>query len=351
MNQIYGKSSSGNLKEALKGVSNPDLLILMSNAEQFESHVAELQELFPNVPSIGAIGMSYDGKCVNETGVAITAFTGVTARANVLEHVSVMPVRYIKRLEDDINIINPGKENTVCIDFCSGNDAATISTMNAALVKNGICMMGGTGDQGKISANGVIYEDAVSYALVKNNSGRVKTYKENIYRPVEGQRFIASNTDRSKYYIGKLNGMPAKQVYMNACGIGESEFGSQTFKNPLGKFNGKDICIVSIKEASGSGFVCFRQVNDSDVLNLLELKDIPEIVEETLADIRKDFARPSAVFSVNCLFRYLLFTDNKIMDDYLSNMGQIGNHCGIVGYGEHYNGQFVNQSMTCVVFE
>ena len=24
---------------------------------------------------------------------------------------------------------------------------------------------------------------------------------------------------------------------------------------------------------------------------------------------------------------------------------------GLIGYGEHYNGQFVNQTMTCVVFE
>lgn len=352
MNQFYGKSASGNLQEAVRGLSNPQLIILMSNADQFEAHVAELESLFPGVPSIGAIGMSYDGNCVNENGVGVTAFYGgVTAIANVLPYASTMPVRYIKRLSQDIDTINPGKDNTVCIDLCSGNDAAVISTMNNILVNNNICMMGGTGDQGKISTNGTVYEDAVAYALIKNNNGKVKTYKENIYRPVEGLRFIASDTDKSKYYIGKLNGKPAKQVYMESCGISESEFGNQTFKNPLGKFNGSDICIVSIKETSGSGFVCFRQVNDSDVLTLLELKDIPTIVEETLSNIRNDFGKPSAVFSVNCLFRYLLFTENKIMDDYLRNMAQIGNHCGYVGYGEHYNGQFVNQSMTCVVFE
>ena len=39
------------------------------------------------------------------------------------------------------------------------------------------------------------------------------------------------------------------------------------------------------------------------------------------------------------------------MMDYLKEMGTLGNHAGFVGYGEHYNNQFVNQSMTCVVFE
>lgn len=32
-------------------------------------------------------------------------------------------------------------------------------------------------------------------------------------------------------------------------------------------------------------------------------------------------------------------------------MASLGNHAGFVGYGEHYNNRFVNQSMTCVVFE
>ena len=50
--------------------------------------------------------------------------------------------------------------------------------------------------------------------------------------------------------------------------------------------NGKDVCIISIKEVQGSGLACFRQVNDSDVLTLLELKDYKQIVAETIEAIR-----------------------------------------------------------------
>lgn len=49
MQESYGTSPSGNLKEAVRGISNPAFLILMSNAEQFETHVAELEELYPGV--------------------------------------------------------------------------------------------------------------------------------------------------------------------------------------------------------------------------------------------------------------------------------------------------------------
>ena len=84
---------------------------------------------------------------------------------------------------------------------------------------------------------------------------------------------------------------------------------------------------------------------------MLELGDYKEIVRNTIQTIHKDFLHPSAVFSVNCLFRYLLFTENSYMQDYLKEMGALGNHVGFVGYGEHYNNRFVNQSMTCVAFE
>lgn len=344
-------SQRGDIKEAVKGIGKPQLLILMSNVEQFEKHVQELEELYPGVPSIGCIGMSYDTQVV-EKGVGIAAFMdGVTVVTNVLEHASTMPARYIRRLEQDMKNISASSKNTVCIDLCSGNDACVLTTMYSVLGKGDISLVGGTGDAGKISVNGKIYEDAVAYALIKNMNGKIKVYKENIYRPMDGCRLIASKTDKSKYIIGELNGKPAKQEYMNILGINGNDIGNQTFKNPLGKISGQEMCIISIKEAVGNSLVCYRQVNDSDVLTLLELKDFQEIVQETIGNIRSDFKHISAVFSINCLFRYLLFSQNKCMQEYLKSMSELGNHAGLVGYGEHYNNQFVNQSMTCVVFE
>lgn len=127
-------------------------------------------------------------------------------------------------------------------------------------------MSAGTGDGGKVSVNGTVYEDADVYAFVKNNGGKVAVYKENLYKPMPGYRFIASNTDRSRYYVGELNGRSSKQAYMDALHISESNIINQTFHNPLGKMNGQDICIISLKEVSGNGLCCYRQVNDSVVL-------------------------------------------------------------------------------------
>ncbi len=351
MKQFFGTSQRGNLKEAVRGLKSPQLIMLFSNDEQFEAHVKELEKFFPHVPSIGCIGMGYAAQ-IAEKGVSVIAFyDGVSAAAGVLENASTMPVKYINRLEQDLKAINASQKDTICIDFCSGNDACVLTTIYSVLKRRSISLVGGTGDAGRVSANGQVYHDAAAYILVKNLGGRVKAYKENIYHQMGSHYFIASKTNKAEYMIGELNGRPARDVYQDILHVTEKEILTQTFKNPFGKISGNDICIISIKEVSGNALKCFRQVNDSDVLILLELDDYQQVVKNTVQKIRQDFPRISTVFSVNCLFRYLLFKDNHYLSNYLQEMSTLGNHVGFVGYGEHYNNQFVNQSMTCVVFE
>ena len=353
MKQICGMDKGGNLKEALSAISAPKLLLLMSNAKQFEQHVEELEKQFPGVPSIGCIGGSYSGQTVQaDGGVTVVAFEGnLTVAANVLEQASTMPVKYIGRLEADLDRVKAAENNTVCIDFCTGNDACVLTTIYSVLGRRKISLMGGTGDAGKVSANGKIYEDADAYALIRNNDGKIKVYKENIYQPMPGCRFIASKTDRSKYLLGELNGKPARKVYQDLLQISDKDIETQTFKNPFGKMNGQDVCIISIKNVEGDKLACYRQINDSDVLTLLEAKDFSKVVDDTIQQIHRDFKHVSGVFSVNCIFRYLFFTQEHYFDTYLKTMATLGDHAGLIGFGEHYNQQFVNQTMTCVVFE
>ena len=146
MKQFFGSSQRGDLKEAVRGLQNPQLILLMSNQEQFETHVQELERLYPRVPSIGCIGMSYDTKIV-EKGVGVVAFCeGVSAVANVLEQVSTMPVKYIERLQRDVRMVSASQKDTICLDFCSGNDACVLTTIYTVLKPLHISLVGGTGD-------------------------------------------------------------------------------------------------------------------------------------------------------------------------------------------------------------
>ncbi len=351
MKMFYGKAASGNPQDAVRGLSSPKLIIFTSTKDYFEKSVEFIEKTYPGVPSIGCVGMGYDSSIL-ESGVSVTAFTeGVKVAVGVMEDVSTKPARNIFRLEKDIETVKPGKENTVIIDFCTGNDAAVLTTLRSIIEKHNLQVMGATADESKVSLNGTIYNDAMVYAVVKNEGGKVKTYKENIYEPKDNMQLIASKTDKAKYYLGELNGRSAKQVYMELTGVAEKDIVNQTFKNPFGKMIGKDVCIVSIKDVVGSGLVCYRQTNDSDILTLLEMRDPMEVAQTTVNKIKNDFSKVSGIYSVNCIFRYLVLKDRGELNTYLGKIASIGPSCGLIGFGEHYNTQFVNQTMTCVVFE
>ena len=46
MRQFFGMSQSGNLKDAVRGLNNPQLILLLSNGDQFEKHVKQLESLY-----------------------------------------------------------------------------------------------------------------------------------------------------------------------------------------------------------------------------------------------------------------------------------------------------------------
>lgn len=349
MKQLYGKSDSGNLREALKGITNPGALIMISNGKQLEQHAKELKEIYPDVPFIGGTGHFY-GRTVKEGGVGVVAFTGVKAAAGVMRYASSMPIHDVSALSRNVSAVSASSNDTVCLDICTGNDACVLTSMDSVLGRSGISLVGGTSMDPFVCVNGEIYQDADAYLLVKNTGGKVRVYKENMYEPLDDSRFIASRTDRAKYYIGELNGRPAKDVYKEHLNISEKDISNQTLKNPFGKITGKDVCIVSINQISGNGLICYRQVNDSDVLTVLNLRDIKEVVSETVNQIRSDFSTISGIFSVNCVFRYIVFNNSNFTAEYLNMMSALGTSCGFFANGEHHNAQFINQSMSCVVF-
>ena len=49
MNIFYGKSSSGSVSEAVKGLVSPKLIIMMSSADRFEANVEALEKLYPDL--------------------------------------------------------------------------------------------------------------------------------------------------------------------------------------------------------------------------------------------------------------------------------------------------------------
>ncbi|MDT8716950.1 hypothetical protein IAI10_09795 [Clostridium sp. 19966] len=350
MKQQIGTSTEGKLSEAVKGFSNPSLIILLSNKNKFKEYVDELKQLYPGIPSIGCACTSYSKFATVENGVTAIAFSECTGVAtNVILELSSVPVKYINRVEDDIKKIKAESENTVCIDFATGNDSRLMTTLGSALEPKNISLIGTGAENNMVSCNGVIYEDACAYAFIKNN-GKIKAYIENIYKPTD-LKMVVTKADSKNHIIYELNGKKAESVYCEYLNISPREINTQTFKNPLGRWVGDQFYIMGISQMHDKALKCYKRINNTDIVSILEIDDYKKVVNNTIARVKKDLRNVSGIFTMNCINRYLFFKEENYWADYLKTMNFADNHVGLIAMGEHFNSQHVNQTMVCVAFE
>lgn len=353
----YGSSEKGDVSEALKFITAPAALFFsVAKEDMLEQAAGEIERLFPGVASIGGVGQAYADRKSFEEGITVIAMKeNIKVVADVLEQASVMPIKYIRRLENALNAVGAERGKTACFDICSaGADIRAVTTLSNYLCRLGYDLAGGTSNSAKIACNGKVYTDACAFFMIHNLNGKIKSYKENIYIHPQGteKQFMVTEADPKDYRIRTLENMSAEKLYTSELGISRDKITTQTFKNPFGHVCDSDTYIVSIKgvEADGS-ITTFRPANRMDFLTILSMGDYREVVQNTISRIKSDLGRASAVLSVNCLFRYIMFNDDQYWDSYLTEMCHNFSHAGMVGVGEHYNTQFVNQTMCCLAFE
>lgn len=353
MKQMYGYSKKGDTAQALKGIENPKAILFFADKTNVERTAHEICKMFPDAVSIGCVGQSYAGKSVYEDGLLIIGYEGVDVVGGVIENVGTMPLASIEAFKEDVQKIKAGKDNTVCVDFTTGNDAELVTTINIALKPKGISLVGGTAWEDTVACNGRIYHDACVYILLRNLNGRIKTYKENLYgMHPDSPRYVATKVDPAQCGLYELDGRPAQMVYAEMLGLSGTVSPEQTIQNPFGRIIGDEIYLLSLKEVVGNGgFTCYKKVNAMDIIALMELKDMEGIIHNTLQEIRSDFPHIQGMFSVNCIFRHLLFQQKHYEDQYLQSMESLGSHAGLIGLGEHYNTQHVNQTMSGFAFD
>lgn len=352
MKQIVKICNTTNFEESLRDVSSANLVILMAPSAVFEQCTEKMKDIIPDVPNIGVCGQGYCQlkDCPEE--ILVVAFEGCQSVIDVIPD-ATKPILSVPKLMDNVAQIQGNGNNTICLDFTTGNDSVIVTTFNACLNEKGISLIGATAWDNKVSCNGVVYQNACVYALIKNLNGTIRSYKENIYSIDESMpKFIATKIDEDAQKIISLDNQSAASVYQNILHISESDIESQTFKNPIGRLVGNDIYIISIKNRCSDGSLeCYKRANHMDALTVLKLDDYPSIIQNTVSMIKGDIPSLKGVFSINCILRYLMFQDLKYMDDYLKTMNQLGTHVGLVGCGEHFKTQHVNQTMTCFAFD
>lgn len=347
------------VRNATNGLKSPTAIIFMTPYSMAEKVSKILWEMYPGVPSVGTIGTKFVNGHIGEDNLSVLAFfDDIRIESGIIRDISTCPVAYVGEIQKKMSAISAGREDTVCIEYCTGSEEKLVTTFTSCIHKRGIPLMGGTvfgipdGKKSIVAYNGKLYEDACVYAFIKNLKGKVKVYKENIYENNSHRPHFATKVDVSRKALIELDGRPAADVYSNELGIARDKIIDNVLVNPMGRAVGEQVFISSMMALEKNGtLVNYKRINKNDCIYFLSLGDYREIEKRMREKIKSDMSGISLVLSVDCIYRYLLYDKEKYTETYAKDMAGLGPHMGIVGGGEQYNNQHVNQTMVCAVFE
>lgn len=363
MKIVIGTSTNNDaisaVNEATGGITNPSFLLFTCSFGNLPEIVECLNEKYPDAKKLGTGGTGfYNGKDYGKTLVITAFFDDAIVITGVLRSVSTMPLRDIQIFQKNIRDIQPGKDNTVCWEYCASSEEKLTTTMSSAIDPSGIPLLGGSifGYEGTeiplCCVDDKLYDDACGYALIKNKNGKIKVYRENIYSKNDNIAHIATKVNRSNRELIELDGRPVADVYSSQMDIPKNQIIDSVMKHPMCRQVGEESYVASMKELGPNGsFINYKQINQNDTIYFMKLADYKEIMNTTLNKIHNDFPKVSLVLSVDCIYRYLLFQSLNYLPEYLASMHSIGNHMGYVGGGEQFINQHMNQTLVCAVFE
>lgn len=347
------------VEEATQGLKNPSLIIFSAPYEKIGEMASLLSKKYPGVPSMGTIGVKIVNGAVSDDSLAITAFfEDARVGCGLVTDIERCPVASIGQIQRKLAAVSPGKEDTVCIEFCTGAEEKMVTTFTSCLGKKDIPLAGGTafgmpdGEVPVVAYNGRIYRDSCVYAFVKNTKGKAKVYKENIYVNKSDKAHFATKVDVKRKALIELDGRPAADVYSDELSIPKDKIIDNVFVNPIGRTVGDQVFISSMLAVEQDGtIVNFKRINKNDCVYFLSLGDYEQIGKNTREKIKGDFKRVSFVFSIDCAYRYQMYEQKGYISAYAKDMAALGMHMGIVAGGEQYRNQHANQTMVCAVFE
>lgn len=366
MKYKIGKSSKSDFEEAVdeasQGLVSPKLILYFSEVERFEGYTKKLSEKFKNSIILGATtfaGFCKDG-AYKDSLLMIGIEDGIECYADVLEEVNSYPLKYVERIIGCADKFR-NTANTVCFEISTALiscEELVLSTFNSVLEERGIPLFGGSsGDKGRaektiISYNGTVYSNACAFVMIKNLGGKVKLYRENIYKPT-AHYFTATKVDVRKRIVYEYDNRPAAKVTAEALNTTVAELPKYLDSYPLGRIIGSDMYITANQMVTANNGMSYHaRVYNNSKMVLLEPDDYKKVIDKTIQKIKKDIPKPSFSIMINCLARSMLFEKDGFINEFAKKMSSaLGDYVGFAGYGEQLNQQHFNQTMVLAVFE
>lgn len=328
---------------------------------RFEEISRKLHQALPQAKKIGTTGFMFTSQGSMGEGIAAMGFTDDDAEVCVgtMRKVDTCPIKYLPGFQWSVETIHQKYPNNLCIEFVTGHEERVVSTMKVCAERVGMRFLGGTpgnttdGQPKKIACNGKVLTNAAVYAVIGSKLGKIEVFKENLYH-TRHETHIVTRVSEDNRTILELDGRKALDVYEEENHYSDATVEKGIFVNPLCRVVGAEhyvTAIFSFDKAKRS-ITTYKNVQKNDLISFTDIEgDYKKFMQDNMTEISSR-NHVAGILSINCILRYMFFKDNQYVPEYARMMDQAasGCHLGIVGDGEQYIEQHINQSMVCAIF-
>ncbi|WP_368490706.1 FIST signal transduction protein [Clostridium sp. BJN0013] len=281
----------------------------------------------------------------------ITGFQYDKKEVDIVEilYPPILSVNELKRAYGNVK----SNKNAFMLLLCDGLKGIEESILSTFyFMDSNFKIIGGSaGDNGKFEETYIYMGNkrVMNIALFFNLKRRTDIVKENIY--VKTDKILrVTEADVVKRRVMTFNNNPASTEYARAVGVSESRLPEYFMSNPLGKLYEDDILIASpMKVNEDKSITFYSELMINTFVYLLKPVEPIGVLRETLKNVS---FKPSFVFSINCIFRKLLFVKDSIWEDFDREMTLFcRNTAGFISYGEQYYKKHLNQTMVMLLVE
>lgn len=348
------------MEVAADALKAPKFILFFSKLGTLGEAARFLAERFPDIPTMGFCSTTVLNNGISEEpDILLVSFEEEYRIAcGLIRDLSECPVQNIYQLRKDLESIEPGEEDTVCIEYCTNNEEMLVTTLTAMLDKYGVPLIGstvvesmGNNGRGEVAFRGEIYENACIYALIRCERGKVRTYYENIYMRTELSLHQVTKADVKNRCVVELDGRPAADVYCDVVQTSRKEIHMMGQRYPLGRVLGSQVFVTAIEKVLPDGTLkCYKRINPNDAICFMDYGRYREVTEETLERIQSENKGIYFTLVSECIVRYLLYRSERFWEKHAERLGTLGDNVVALSAGEQYHHQHINQAMVLVVF-
>ena len=346
------------IAEATNGMKKADFLILIAPYAKAEQAAALLAEKYPGTPMLGTSGNGIAKDRVIKDQIIVIGFAGVEVCTGLIEDVRTTPVKSLHAFLQDLDQIQPGSSDTICLEFITGSEDKVLSTIHIPLQEAGVPLVGASaygvllGEKHMVIKDGRCYTHACAYAFLKNKSGNIHVYKENIYKRQSRRAHFATLVEPGTKTLFQLDGCPALELYQEETGVALEDIIPAMKEHPLGRALGDDTTIIQAMSVDRNG-VMFngKAIYENDSVYIMQCGDYRQIHNELLSKIRNDSETLSFLLGFDSENRLKLFEEGDFLTEYITSFGSLSAYALFSGDGAQLNNQHMNQTLIIVAFE